>query len=374
MHKISRIVRKEFLQLRRDPRMLFIVIMAPIIQLVVLGYAANLDVRDIPVVFCDLDGSSDSREFISQFPASGFFTAAAVIDRHDDVDAWIDRGQASLAIVLPKGMGRMMSRHEPVPVQIIVDGAESQSAMIALNYAAMVASRHSRRVIFEWLERAGATVRPAEIMAEVRVWYNPELRSRHFFIPGILGLLLMVVTIVLTALAIVKEKEVGTLEQLIVTPIRPFELVLGKLLPFFFIGLIDIALVVAVATLWFRVPLKGDIGLLFALSPVFLLTTLGLGLLISTISKNQEQAMLSTVFFAMPMIILSGFIFPIANMPRIIQWLTYLVPLRYFLVIIRGLFLKASTLAELWPQACALLGFGLAILGASILRFRKKLG
>jgi len=354
--------------------MVFIVIMAPIIQLVLLGYAANLDIKDIPIVFCDLDCSRASREFISQFPHSGYFTTAAVIDRLDDVDSYIDRGKASLAVVIPREMGKLLARREQVPVQIIVDGAESQSAVIALSYATMISARYSRHVLVESLERSGMAVPISRINPEVRVWYNPELKSRHFFVPGILGMLLMVVTIVLTALAIVKEKEVGTLEQLIVTPIKSHELILGKLLPFFAIGLIDIALVVFVATLWFRVPIKGDIGLLFALSPVFLLTTLGLGLLISTISKNQQQAMLSTVFFAMPMIILSGFIFPIANMPRIIQYFTYLVPLRYFLVIIRGLFLKASTFADLWPSTAALFAFGLAILGASILRFRKKIG
>jgi len=183
----------------------------------------------------------------------------------------------------------------------------------------------------------------------------------------------MVVTIILTSLAIVKEKEMGTLEQIMVTPIKPGELITGKLLPFFLVGLIDIVLVILVATLWFRVPVKGSIGLLFALSPIFMLTTLGLGLFISTVSKSQQQAMLSAVFFVIPMIILSGFIFPIANMPKVIQFITYLVPLRYFLVIIRGLFLKAATFRELWPDTAALLAFGLAILGLSILRFRKTL-
>ncbi len=372
MIKIGHIIRKEFIQLRRDPRMVFIVIMAPLIQLVLLGYAANLDVRDIPIVFCDLDASRASREFISQFPHSGYFTTAAVIDQLEDVDAYIDIGNASLAVVIPRGMGKMLARREQVPIQVIVDGAESQSAVIALSYATMIAARYSRQVLIERLERSGLAIPVSRINPEVRVWYNPELKSRNFFIPGILGLLLMIVTIVLTSLAIVKEKETGTLEQLIVTPIKPRDLILGKLLPFFAIGLIDIVLVVLVATLWFRVPVKGSVGLLFALSPVFLLTTLGLGLFISTISKNQQQAMLSAIFFAMPMIILSGFIFPIANMPKVIQYFTYLVPLRYFLVIVRGLFLKASTFTELWSATAALLAFGLAILGLSILRFRKK--
>jgi ABC-2 type transport system permease protein len=373
MNTIGEIIRKEMIQLRRDPRMVFIVIMAPLIQLILLGYAANLDVKNVPVVVCDMDASLASREFISRFLPSGYFRLKAVIGRIEDVDTYLDMGKSSLAIVIPKGMGKKLARQEPVPVQFIVDGAESQSAVIALNYASMIAAQYSQDILVERLHRAGLAAPVAAVSPEVRVWYNPELKSRQFIIPGILGLLLMVVTIILTSLAIVKEKEMGTLEQLMVTPIKPGELITGKLLPFFLVGLIDIVLVVLVATLWFRVPIKGSIGLLFALSPVFMLTTLGLGLFISTVSKNQQQAMLSAVFFIMPMIILSGFIFPIPNMPKAIQYVTYLVPLRYFLVIIRGLFLKAATFRDLWPDTAALLAFGLAILGLSILRFRKTL-
>jgi ABC-2 type transport system permease protein len=373
MNTIGQIIRKEFIQLRRDRRMVFIVIMAPLIQLILLGYAANLDVRNVPMVVCDMDASRASREFISKFPPSGYFSLKAVIGRIGDIDTYMDRGESSLAIVIPKGMGKKLARHEPVPIQFIVDGTESQSAVIALNYASMIAAQYSRAILVERLHRAGLAAPVAVVNPEVRVWYNPELKSRQFIIPGILGLLLMVVTIILTSLAIVKEKEMGTLEQIMVTPIKPGELITGKLLPFFLVGLIDIILVVLVATLWFRVPVKGSIGLLFALSPIFMLTTLGLGLFISTVSKNQQQAMLSAVFFVIPMIILSGFIFPIANMPKVIQFVTYLVPLRYFLVIIRGLFLKAATFRELWPDTAALLTFGLAILGLSILRFRKTL-
>lgn len=373
MKRIGHIIRKEFIQLRRDPRMLFIVIMAPIIQLILLGYAANLDVRNIPIVFCDLDNSQASRDFISQFPHSGYFTLNAVIERLGDIDTYINRGEASLAVVIPKGMGKKTARRESIPIQVVVDGAESQSAVIALNYASMIALKYSRQILLERLERVSPGLGSARVNPEVRVWYNPELRSRNFIIPGILGLVLMVVTIVLTSLAIVKEKEMGTMEQLIVTPIRSRELILGKLLPFFIIGLVEIILVVLVATLWFQVPIKGSVILVFALSPVFMLTTLGLGLFISTISKNQQQAMLTAVFFALPMIILSGFVFPIANMPKIIQYSTYIIPLRYYLVIIRGLFLKAADFRDLWKDTAALLVFGLGILGLSILRFRKKL-
>jgi ABC-2 type transport system permease protein len=373
MKKIGHIIRKEFLQLRRDPRMFPILFVSPIIQLILLGYAANLDIKNIPAVFCDLDASAASRDFISQFPHSGYFTLKAVIDRMQDVDDYIDNGKASLAVIIPRGMGRRLAGQKPVSLQIIVDGAESQSAIIALNYASMIVGKYSRQILLERLSRAFPRVELARVNPQVRVWYNPELRSRNFMIPGILGLLLMVVTSMLTSLAIVKEKEMGTMEQLIVTPIKPYELILGKLLPFLLIGFIDIVLVLVVTTFWFRVPVKGSPVLLFGLSLVYMLTTLGLGLLISTISRNQQQAMLISMFFMTPTMMLSGFIFPIENMPRVIQLFTYLVPLRYYLVIIRGLFLKGVGLAALWPETVSLLVLGLVILGLSVLRFRKKL-
>lgn len=373
MRKVGRIIRKEFIQLRRDRRMLAILFIAPVLQLILLGYAANLDIRNIPIVFCDLDGSATSRNLISRFPNSGYFTLEAVLSRLADIDDTIIKGRASLAVVLPRGLGRRLAGGESARIQIVVDGAESQSAVIALHYASMIVTTYSRQILLERLERFSPRASAPIVSPEVRVWYNPELRSRNFMIPGVLGLLLMVMTMMLTSLGIVKEKEMGTLEQLIVTPVRPRELILGKLLPFFLIGLIDILLVVSVAVFWFKVPIKGDVFLLFGLSPFFMLTTLGLGLFISTVSKTQQQAMLSAVFFMIPMIILSGFVFPIENMPKLIQFFTYLVPLRYYLVIIRGLFLKAVGLDALWQEALALLVFGLAILGLSVLRFRKKI-
>jgi ABC-2 type transport system permease protein len=373
MSKVGHIIRKEFIQLRRDRRMFFIVFFSPVLQLFLLGYAANLDIRNIPVVFCDLDATRTSRDFIAQFPASGYFSLQATVDRIEAVDEYIDRGKAPLAIVLPRGMGRSLAGRESVRVQIIVDGAESQSAIVGLNYATMIGLRYSRQILLERLRSTSPGLSMPRVEPQVRVWYNPELRSRNFMIPGVLAMVLMIITMMLTSLGIVKEKELGTMEQLIVTPVRPHELILGKLLPFFLIGLVEIMVVVAVAVFGFGVPVKGSVWLLFGLSPTFMLTTLGLGLFISTISRNQQQAMLTAVFFILPQIILSGFVFPIENMPRLIQWLTYVVPLRYFLVIIRGLFLKAVGLNALWDETAALLVFGLAILGLSILRFRKTL-
>jgi drug efflux transport system permease protein len=373
MRRIGHIIRKEFIQLRRDRRMTFIVLFSPVFQLFLLGYAANLDIRNIPVVFCDLDSSRTSRDFIAQFPASGYFSLQATVDRMKDVDEYIDRGKASLALILPRGMGRKLAGRESVRVQVIVDGAESQSAIVGLNYATMIGLKYSRRILLERLQSASPGFSVPRIEPQVRVWYNPELRSRNFMIPGVLAMVLMMITMVLTSLGIVKEKELGTMEQLIVTPMRPYELILGKLLPFFLVGLVEIAVVVSVAVFGFGVPVKGSVWLLFGLSPIFMLTTLGLGLFISTISRNQQQAMLTAAFFIIPQIILSGFVFPIENMPHLIQWLTYVVPLRYFLVIIRGLFLKAVGLGALWDETAALIVFGLAILSLSVLRFRKKL-
>jgi drug efflux transport system permease protein len=373
MNRVGHIIRKEFIQLKRDRRMSFIVLFSPVLQLFLLGYAANLDIRNIPLVVCDLDASKTSRDFIAQFPASGYFSLQATVERMSDVDGYINRGKASLGLILPRGMGRKLTGRESVRVQVIVDGAESQSAIVGLNYATMIGLQYSRRILLERLRSASPALSVPQVEPQVRVWYNPELRSRNFMIPGVLAMVLMMITMVLTSLGIVKEKELGTMEQLIVTPMRPYELILGKLLPFFLIGLVEIAVVVSVAVFGFGVPVKGSIWLLFSLSPIFMLTTLGLGLFISTISRNQQQAMLTAAFFIIPQIILSGFVFPIENMPRLIQGLTYLVPLRYFLVIIRGLFLKAVGLGALWDEAAALIVFGLAILGLSVLRFRKKL-
>jgi ABC-2 type transport system permease protein len=356
MRNVGPIVRKEFIQLRRDPRMFFILFVSPVIQLVLLGYAANLDIRNIPVVFCDFDVSRASRDFMAGFLHSGYFNLAATTDRLKDIDGYIDKGKASLAVVIPRGLERKLTGGETVRVQVIVDGSESQSAIIALNYATMVGTRFSGQVLLERIERSFPRAAIPAVDPEVRVWYNPDLKSRNFMVPGVLALLLMVATTMLTSLALVKEKEMGTMEQLIVTPVRAYELILGKFLPFLFVGLVDVNPV-----------------LLIGLSLVYMLTTLGLGLLFSTISRSQQQAQLTAVFSMIPMIVLSGFVFPIDNMPRLIQYVTYIVPMRYYLVIIRGLFLKGVGLRDLWLETLVLLAFGLVILGMSVLRFRKKL-
>lgn len=375
MRTLLHIIRKEFIQLKRDPRLIAILFISPVIQLILLGYAANLDVRDIPAVICDLDGSAAGRALTARFENSGYFRTEATVANPEDVDEYLDRGKASIALIIPKGFGRKVVSEETAAVQVIVDGTESLSATIGLNYAAMIVTEYSLDALVRSLERKAAGMRTAaSVRPEIRVWYNPELRSRNFFVPGVLATLLMVMTMMLTSLGIVKEKETGTMEQLVVTPVRPIQLILGKFLPFLLIGLVDVILVITVAVFWFRVPVKGSIILLLGLSIIFMMTTLGLGLFISTISKNQQQAMMTSVFFMIPQIILSGFVFPIENMPEIIRWLTIVIPMKYFLVIIRGIFLKEAGMETLWDEAAALFIFGLAILGLSILRFRKKVG
>lgn len=375
MKTILHIIRKEFIQFARDKKMFGISFVAPVFQLIVLGFAANLDVSNIPMVVCDLDRSSTSSDFITKFVSTGYFESVGYINRIDDLDRFIENGQASLALVIPAGFERKLIGAEPSPVQLIADGSETTSGGIGLSYASTIAARYSENIILETLFRRGISSTPPRVNAEIRVWYNPELRSRNFMVPGVLGLLLMVMTMILTSLAIVKEKELGTLEQLIVTPIRPSQMILGKIIPFLVIGIGDVVLVVGVATLLFGLPLKGGFWLLFALCLVFLMTTLGLGLFVSTISRTQQQAMMTAIFFIMmPMIFFSGFVFPIENMPRIIQYISYAMPLRYFFVIVRGIFLKGVGPEVLWPQALALFVFGAVILSLSVARFRKRLG
>ncbi len=375
MRVILEIVRKELIQFRRDRKMFGISFIAPVFQLLILGYAATLDVKNIPTIVCDRDNSFTSRDIIRSFASSGYFNIVEYVQRPDDIDKKIDDGYASVAIVIPADFGHKIESGESAPLQIIADGSESNSAGIGMSYATLIVGRYSENIIIQSLIKKGmGSAIPGRVNAEFRVWFNPELRSRNFMVPSVLALLLMVMTMILTSLAIVKEKETGKMEQLVVTPIKPYQLMIGKLAPFFAIGVIDVVLVVLFTNFVFGFPVKGSFWLLMGLCMVFLMTTLGLGLFVSTISRTQQQAMLTAIFFFMlPMIFFSGFVFPIQNMPRIIQYVTYIIPLRYFFVIIRGLFLKGVGISTLWPQALALLAFGVVILSMSVLRFTKRL-
>jgi ABC-2 type transport system permease protein len=375
--RIATLIRKEFLELRRSPQLLRIIIVAPVLQLTLLGYAATTDVRDVPIVVVDGDRSAVSRRLIEQFASSPYFRIAAEEISPAAVDQHLAHGRAWLAIVIPPGLEAAVLRGGPAParsVQVIADGTDANSSGVALAYVqGLVAAFNAGMAGGRQSPGPAPAVRVASVGIDgrVRVWFNPELESRNFMVPGVLALLLLLITANLSSMAIVRERELGTLEQLQVTPLGRWELILGKLLPYALVGFIDVLLVLAVAVFWFEVPLRGSVMLLFGASVIYLLCTLGLGLFVSTISSTQQQAMMtSTFFFLIPMIYLSGFIFPIENMPRPIQAITTLIPLRYFLVIVRGIFLKGVGIDVLWPQLAALAAWGIAAL--TLAAYRSK--
>jgi len=346
---------------------------APILQVLLLGYAATTDIKYSTLVLCDMDKTAESRAFARRFTNTPYFIGKYTVATPEGANRYIEDGSANIALVIPQGFSRKQMEKETAQIQVILDGTDANTANILLGYATLIVGSYSQEVLAQYQTLMhGAHI--ARLSAEPRIWFNPDLLSSNFMVPGVVALVLMIITMTLTSLGIVKEKEIGTLEQLMVTPIRPYQLILGKLIPFTVIGFADVLFVLAIARFWFEVPLVGSLVLLFSLSGAFILTTLGLGLFISTVAKSQQQAMLiAQFFFFMPFLFLSGFAFPIANMPRIIQLATYFIPLRYFLEIVRGIFLKGAGIAELWPQATALLAIGVFILSLSVLRFRKTL-
>jgi len=373
MTRLLVLIWKELLELRQDPRMLPIVFIAPVFQLTVLGYAISTDVKNVPVVVVDSDRSAPLRELIEEFDASAYFTIEDTLSSVSEAAGWLETGRAWMVLAIPQGYGRQVQSGQPTVVQVIADGTDSNSASLALGYTTNLVAAYAQNIAEE--RRPPGVPRPGGLRADVRIWFNPELSSKDFLIPGVLALLLIVMTVVLASMGIVREKELGTLEQLNVTPLRRWELIVGKLLPYGFIGIIDIFLVVGVATLWFEVPLRGSFVLLFLMSLLFLVNTLGLGLFVSKVSNNQQQAMMSSVFFfVVPLMYLSGFIFPIDNMPAVIRPIAYAIPLTYYLVILRGIFLKGVGIAALWPQALGLLVWGTTILALATWRSRKTVG
>ncbi|MBX2976003.1 MAG: ABC transporter permease [Ignavibacteriaceae bacterium] len=375
MKTIVNIIIKEFQQFRRDPKMFAIVLIAPVIQLIFLGYAANLDLENVNMIMMDNDNTVSSRELTESLTSSGYFKLKFSAENYQQVTAEMDKGRYHIAIIIPKNFEKKIERHETASLQVIFNGSDGNSASIAAGYFSNVASKYSKNIITEYFNRSGIKNQPiGKISAEIRVWYNPLLKTRNFLVPGIVGLLLSVITLILTSLAIVKEKEIGTLEQLIVTPIKPYQLIIGKLIPFTILGFISVVIVINAMSLLFNIPVKGSYIFLFSSSFLYILSSLGLGLFISTISKTQQQAMMISIFgILMPMVYLSGFAFPIENMPSSIQYISYLIPLRYFITIIRGVILKGIGFTELWFDATILLAMGIIILVLSSLRFRKKL-
>ena len=376
MQRIRILIWKELIELRQDPRLFGIVVMAPILQLFLLAYAATTDIRNVPVVFADADRSAASRELIARFQGSPTFSIAGIVTGTNEVERYLERGDAWLAVTIPAGYNRALTAQSPAVIQLVADGSDANSAGLSMSYASGLISGYTQEIVLRRVAALGPIARApvGALEARVRVWFNPRLESRDFMIPGIVALLLLMVTTNLSAMGIVREKEQGTLEQLNVTPLGRTELIVGKLVPYGLVGLIDVVLVLSVAVFWFEVPMRGSWVLLFGMTIVFLMSTLGLGLFISTISSTQQQAMMTTVFFfLMPMVLLSGFVFPIENMPAAIQPITYLIPLRYFLVILRAIFMKGVGLETFWPQALALAGWGIVVLTLAIARSTKRL-
>ncbi len=381
--RLRRIIRKEFIQALRDPRMRSMLFLPPLIQLMIFGYAASLDVDNAKIAWMDQDRTPESRELLSEFEGSGRFVLAGMPDNDRDMQRMMDRGQVDAVIRVLPGFARDVKRGRPTSVQVLMDGTNSNTAGIVSGFASQTIARYSNEVLQHQqrqkmvgsTEDSGGAIRPAmpQVTARTRVWFNPDLRSRNYFIPGVIVNIITLVTLSLTAMAIVREKEIGTMEQLMVTPIRPMELIIGKTLPFVAVGVWDMLLVMAAAMLVFHVPFRGSFWLLFSTTMLFLLTTLGAGLFISTVSKTQTQAMMATSLFFQPFFMLSGFTFPIRNMPQLAQWMTYLNPVRYFMEIVRGVFLQGAGIAALWPQMVALAIFGVTILWLSVMRFHKHL-
>jgi len=379
--RIRNIVRKELLQALRHPRMRVALVGPPLVQLLVFGYAVSLDVDHIRMGWMDTDHTLESHELLAAYQGSGRFEVHALVDSEAQAQQLLDRGEVQVVIRVPTGMARDIQRRRPAAVQILIDGTNSNTAALISGYANEIATNYSVRLAGE-LQRKDILARinmgPMNLHApgvgtRARVWFNPDLRSRNYYVPGVVVNIIMVVTVMLTSMAIVREKEIGTMEQLMVTPIRPIELMIGKTLPFAAVGLVDLVLTTSVALLVFGIPFRGSLVLLFLTALPFLLTCLGTGLLVSTISRTQQQALMSSFFFATPVFMLSGFVFPVRNMPVAVQYLTYLNPLRYFMEVVRSIFLKGTGLSVLWPQLLALTVYGVSVVVLSALRFRKRL-
>ena len=379
--RIGEIMRKEFRQTLREPRMRSMLIIPPLVQLLVFGYAVNLDVENARMAWVDQDHTPESRDLLAHFEGSHRFTVAATPTNEKEIQRLLDAGDLDCVVRILPGFARDLRHHRPTSVQVLVDGTNSNTASIISNYASSIISAYaSAAMTAENREKlvgrtANGPVHAAvpQINLRSRVWFNPDLRSRNYFVPGIVVNIITLITLMLTSMAIVREKEIGTMEQLMVTPIRPIELMLGKTLPFAIIGLFDTVLVVAASLFLYRVPFRGSFVLLLFSAILFLMTSLGAGLFISTISKTQQQASITTFLMFQPFFLLSGFAFPIRNMPVVVQYLTYLDPVRYFTEIVRGIFLRGVGIRVLWPQMAALAMFGTAILTLSALRFRKRL-
>ncbi len=372
--RLRRMLVKEFLQVFRDPRMRLMIFLMPLVQVMVFGYAVSTDVRDVPTAVVDYDRTPASRELLSRFSGSGYFRFVAQPRDAGAVPGLLDRDEAEAVLRIDQGFAADLAAGRTARLQVIVDGTDSNTAGIVLGYAGRIAGDFSDRVFMDRLSMMrGPGPRPGGIALVPRAWFNENLESRNYYVPGVIAMIVMLITLMLTSMAVVREKEIGTIEQILVSPITPAEFILGKTIPFALIGYADVFLVAGIGVFWFDVPIRGSLLLLLGATALYLLTTLGIGLLISTVSRTQQQAMMTVFFVYLPAVLLSGFVFPIANMPLAAQLLTYANPLRHFLVVVRGIFLAGAGAGTLWPPMAALLAIGVATLAVAARRFRKTL-
>jgi ABC-2 type transport system permease protein len=375
IERLRQLLIKEFIHLFRDRHARFSLIVPPLLQMLIFGYAATYEVNRISTAVLDLDHSQESREFIERFTATDRFQVRNILYNESQIPALIDHRRVVLVIQIHPGFAELLRKGQTAPVQAILDGTDSNTALIAVGYINQIATRYAQDY---QLERGGRLIPrltqfAPRIELEERPWYNANLESRWFFVPGVIGTLLLVTTITLTAFAVVREREIGTLEQLMVTPIRPAELIIGKTLPFLLVGLASVIIVAVAGTLWFQVPFRGNVFVLLLGTTLFLSSALGVGLLISTLCATQQQAFSLSFFYVAPAIMLSGFGYPVTSMPSTLQLITYLDPLRFYLIVLRGTFIKGVGLGALWPQMFAMILLGIGTLTLATLRFHKSL-
>jgi ABC-2 type transport system permease protein len=373
IRRLHHLIWKEFIQVLRDKKLRLFIFLPPIIQLIAYGYAINFDIKHVPTAIFDQSHSAESRHLISRFASSEYFAIKDFIHTQEELRRLIDNNQVTMVLRIPHDFARLIKSDQSASVQVVVDATDSNAALIVGRYASTVISDFSLAILQERLALLGAVQVKSPVTIEQRAWYNTNLSSRYSFVPGVIAMVVMLVSLMLTALAVVREKEIGTIEQILVSPIRPVEFMLGKTIPFIVISLLDMTIIILVGVFWFEVPLRGSLLVLFLGAITFLFNSVGLGLFISTVSSTQQQAMMAGTFFFTPAILLSGLIFPIPNMPPFFQYLTYLDPLRYFVVVVQGIFLRGDGLAVLWPQMVGMVVLGVTLLTLSVLRFQKRL-
>lgn len=373
--RLKQMLIKEFIQVLRSKNTRFILFGPPIIQMIIFGYAATFEIHNVPTAVIDQDHTQESRELISRFSSSTYFDIQRQLTDPAEIPGLMDRGEVTLALQIHPGFSELLRKGQTAPVQLILDATNSNTALIAGGYANQIAQGFAADYQKDRMQRLAPQIvdRIPQVELQQRPWYNTDLKSRWFFVPGVICSLTLVLVTSLTAFAVVREREIGTLEQLMVTPIRRFEFILGKTIPFFLIGLADVGLIATIGTLWFQVPFRGSLAVLLLGTVLFLLCQLGVGLFISTISSTQQQAMITAFFFIMPSITFSGFGFPISTMPHWLQLTTYANPIRYFLIIIRGIYLKGVGLDILWPQMVPMALLATALLSLSVFRFHKAM-